>query len=141
MAVLASLAAPVGLLLLAAIPEASPEEGDAYIRGAIGLMLVLPPFAVLLLIYHGLGVLAARAAPTRPFIVLLVLSLVASAVFAALFLALGAPLTWDRARAFFSVMAVVWVLLALGSTVQYFICFRTPPPRAAEPTTAGRQHA
>jgi len=140
-AVLVSLAVPVGFLLLAALPDSSPEAGDGYVRGAIGLMLVLPPFAVLLIIYHGLGVLAVRAVRVHPFIVLFVLSLIASAVCAALFLASGAPLTWDRSGAFLSVMAEVWVLLALGSAVQYFICFRTPPPGAAEPAATGRQHA
>lgn len=130
-AVMASLAIPIGLLGLAAFPAPSAEEGDAYIRGVIGIGALIPPFAVLLVIYHGLGVVAARALPIRPSAALLVLSVLASAVLAVVFLASGAPLSWDRIGAFGAVMASIWVMLTLGSTVQYFACFKKRPNRAA----------
>ena len=123
-AVTASLAIPIGILVLSVFPAPSPEEGDAYMRGIIGIAALIPAFAVLLVIYHGLGVIAARAFPMRPSAVLLVLSVLASAVFATLFLASGAPLSWDRLGDFGAVMAPLWVMLALGSTIQYFVCFK-----------------
>ena len=123
-AVMASLAIPVGVLMLAAFPTPSVEEGDAYIRGVVGIGALIPAFAVLLVFYHGLGAVVARALPAGPFAALLVLSVLASAVLAALFLASGAPLTWDRIGDFGAVMALIWVMLALGSTIQYFACFK-----------------
>ena len=140
-AVMASLAVPVGVLILAALPPASPDEGDAYIRGIIGVMLVLPFFAVLLVVYHGLVALVARAAPVRMPVTALGLSTVASLVIAALFLASGAPLSWDRVGDLLVVAGVVWVLLAVGSTAQYLVSFRGPLPEAAEPAAVGRPNA
>lgn len=130
-AVIASLALPTGLIVLAAHPTLSAEEGDAYIRAVLVLGALIPPFAVFLVVYHGLGVIAARALPIRPSAVLLGLSVLASAVLATLFLAHGAPLSWDRIGTFGAVMASIWVMLALGSTVQYFACFKKRPNRAA----------
>jgi len=132
-AVMASLAIPIGLIVLAAFPAPSAEEGDDYIRGVIGIGALIPPFAVLLVIYHGLGVVAARALPIRPSVALLVLSALASGVLAALFLASGAPLSWDRIGAFGTVMGSIWMMLALGSAVQYFACVNKRSNRLIDP--------
>jgi hypothetical protein len=126
-AVVTSLVIPVGLLLLAVFPPPPPEEGDAYVRAALSIGALLPIFAACLTTYHSLGLLAVRALQISPSIALLALSVLASAVFSALFLASGAPLSWDRLGDFGVVMALLWVPLALGSSVQYFVCFKTRP--------------
>ena len=130
-AVLTSLAVPVGLIVLTTFPAPLPGEGDAYIRAVLGIGMLLPAFAALLILYHGLGAVVAQALPVHPWVALLILSVLASAVFAALFLASGAPLSWDRAGDFGIVMIALWVVLALGSTVQYLVCFKKRPSRAA----------
>ena len=138
---LASLAVPLALVVLAALPSDSPGEGDAYIRGIIGVMLVLPLFAGLLAVYHSLVTVTTRFAPVRMPVVAAVLSVVGSAGCAAALMATGAPLTWDRMEDLVPFAAMLWVPLAVGSVAHYFISFRPRRPGAAEPATAGRQHA
>ena len=140
-AVAVSLAIPIGLLILAAFPEPGPEEGDGYVRGVLGMMLLLPPFALMLLVYHGLGAFVARAVKSKRLLVLLAFSAVASVVMSALFLWSGAPLTWDRMDDLLYFAGPLWVFLAAGSAVQYWVSFRGRALGAAEPTAAGRRGA
>lgn len=97
---------------------------DGYIRGALGFALILPPFALLLVLYHAILIQIIKHVRLNIAFTYLAASVVVSAVSSAAFLASGAPLSWDRIGPFIEVMVVVWILLVLGSIAQYLICFR-----------------
>jgi hypothetical protein len=123
-AVLTGLAVPLALIVLASLPVDAPAESDAYIRGIIGVLLMIPLLAALLTVHHALVAVAARALPVPMPVVAAVLSVIGSVAYSAVILATGAPLTWDRMGDLLGFAAVLWILVALGSTVQYFVSFR-----------------
>jgi|694.fasta_scaffold22866_3 hypothetical protein len=124
LAVAASLALPIALIILASISPGSPEESDADIRGVIGALTMLPLFAVFLAAYHGLISVAALFVPIGKLLLVAILPFIGSVTSAAAIMATGAPLTWDRMGDMVVFAAVLWVPIAVGALVHYFVSFK-----------------
>jgi hypothetical protein len=123
-AVFTSLACPLTLIMLASFPTDTLGESDAYIRGIIGVVSMLPLFTLLLVIYHGLVTVAALFVPIRMLILVVVLPLIGSIATAAAIMATGAPLTWGRFGDLIAFAGVLCAPLALGAMAHYYVSFK-----------------
>lgn len=119
------IAAPVAFIVLASFPEPPPEEGDAYVRGAIGLLALLPGLFVVALAYHGVAAALAQALPDHRAIALTVLAALTIAGATGLLMAADGFETWSRTTDTLLVVTLpVAVLCLLGTLAQYTVAFR-----------------
>lgn len=115
--VLVGLAIPIALLVIATVPEPPPEEGDAYVRGALGALVLLPGLLVLLVAFHGLAAALLRHGVRAVWLVG-ALPLVVSVVVPAL---LVVEPSVDSVS-FFALP--LWGILALGTAAQVVVTRR-----------------
>jgi hypothetical protein len=124
-ATLASLAVPPVYILLATT-DVPPEEGDSWIRGAIGLIVLAPVLAALLGAYYVVAAIVIHFVSRRRLAALVALGVVTSGAFAS-WAALRESGHYDVVVA---VSSFVLADLLLGSGVLYYICGQRRTPAA-----------
>jgi hypothetical protein len=124
-ATLASLAVlPVYIVL--ATTDVPPEEGDSWVRGAIGLILLAPVLAGLLGAYYVVAAIVIHFVSRRRLAALVALGVVASGAFAG-WAALRESGHYDT---LVTVSLLVLADLLLGSGVLYYVSGRRRTPAA-----------
>lgn len=120
----ASIGVPIVLLVLASLPMGSESEGDAYVRGILGTLVMLPLLALCFGTYHTLVTVASFYVRIGPLYQIGLIPALGSLVSAATIMATGAPLSWSRMDDLLSFSAMLWAPIATGSVAHYFISFR-----------------